>query len=510
MTKCNDLEEVAVKSPGTLAIFLMSLLSAGAPAAAQTENHPAATTASIHHFVSTNAQAQAAFDRGLLDYYAYNPEAAEHEFYTAADLDDHSAMAYWGIAISNAPNLNVDATDDRAEQAREAIEQAKDLESYASAEDRALIDAASARFDDKTKATPQALQASYRDALQRIAQAYPSDPDVAALYLEAALYAAVDDVDPDTLTPAQQAARVAQFAALLPLFQASLSKFPRHVGLLHFYVHTAQFAEQSAVAVPAATKLASFTLPAEDSHLTHMPGHIFFDVGMYQPALGVARRSVAMDYADFACCHPGYYSGPRYYHEHNVSFLLYALIETGHADQAVAAARRDGNAVFMATTLVAAGDWQAVLSVPNPDGNQRTLPFAKGVAYAKLGKVAMAQASLNAIADAPASSPYNAAVVEAMRLTLSAAIASSRHDDANALQLLADASNAATKAERLRRTEYPPLYYYSPHMALAQLAMQLGKPDVAKAALQAELSDSPGSPAALSALHRLDSAASVP
>ena len=48
---------------------------------------PDAQRATIHHKLSTNADAQAAFDRGLLDYYAYNPEAAEHEFYTAADLD---------------------------------------------------------------------------------------------------------------------------------------------------------------------------------------------------------------------------------------------------------------------------------------------------------------------------------------------------------------------------------------------------------------------------------------
>jgi len=34
----------------------------------------------------------------LLDYYAYNPEAANHDFYTAADLDPKAAMAWWGIA----------------------------------------------------------------------------------------------------------------------------------------------------------------------------------------------------------------------------------------------------------------------------------------------------------------------------------------------------------------------------------------------------------------------------
>ncbi|MGC1985130.1 MAG: hypothetical protein WA668_07045 [Candidatus Cybelea sp.] len=163
-------------------LVLLSIL-AGAPLAAGAQPAPSGAPRPapvIHHAVSTNAAAQAAFDRGLLDYYAYNPEAAEHEFYTAADLDPAMAMAYWGIALSNAPNLNVPATDDRQEQAQKAIEHARDLEANASTEDRLFIDAAAARFDDKTKAAPDALFSNYRDSLRRIADAYPNDPDATA------------------------------------------------------------------------------------------------------------------------------------------------------------------------------------------------------------------------------------------------------------------------------------------------------------------------------------------
>src|SRR5271154_4069350 len=111
--------------PVVFALVLAVALAGVAP-------NPARPVPVIHHAVSATAEAQAAFDRGLLDYYAYNPEAAEHEFYTAADLDKHMAMAYWGIALSNAPNLNVPATDDRTQQARYAIQRAKSLETYAS------------------------------------------------------------------------------------------------------------------------------------------------------------------------------------------------------------------------------------------------------------------------------------------------------------------------------------------------------------------------------------------
>ncbi len=454
----------------------------------------------IHHAASSNAAAQAAFDRGLLDYYAYNPEAAEHEFYTAADLDTHMGMAYWGIALSNAPNLNVDATDDRDEQAREAIQQAKALEKYASAEDRALIDAAAARFDAKPKASPDASLADYRDALRRIALAYPADPDVAALYAEAALYVAFGHGGRD-IAAAQRAARVARVATLLPLFQADLAKFPEHVGLLHFYLHAAQMAGESQTAVTAARRLAAFSLPPEDSHLTHMPGHTFFDVGLYEEALNTGERSVAMDFAAFACCHPGYYSAPRYYHEHNVDFLLYALTETGHLSEAVAVARREDDPVFIARQLVANREWQDVLALPYTKGTSGTMPFTRGLAYVKLGNVAMARESLGEI-PRHRDDPYAAALYDAMRDTLAAEIAMSSHDDATALTLLTRASAAANTTKSLGE-ETPGLYYYSPHMALAQLALRLGKPEVARAALQAELTASPRSAAATALLAQL-------
>jgi len=459
----------------------------------------------IHHAVSTNAAAQGAFDRGLLDYYAYNPEAAEHEFYTAADLDSHLAMAYWGIALSNAPNLNVPANDDRNAQARRAIAKAKGLENYATPEDRAFIDAADARFDGDAKASASDLEVAYRDALQRIAKAYPNDPDATALYLEAELNIVAAGDRGDAMTAQDRATMHAAAAALLPAFQASLALFPMHVGIEHYYIHAAQAARRSDLAVDAATHLASFTFPPEDSHLTHMPGHTFFDVGMYQEGLDVAQRSVAMDVADYACCHPGFYSATRYYHNHNVSFLLYALTQTGNTAEAVTVAQREANPLMIARQLVAAAQWQQLLALDTSAVRDPSIPFARGLAYAHLGDAGKAQAALAAIPDGRANSPANVADIAAMRLTLSAEIAELKGEDTKALQLLADASAQAAVGQALATPEMPTLYYYSPHMALAALATKMGKTDVARAALQAELVASPKSNAALAALAKLGS-----
>lgn len=491
-----------MKSTLLLAFLLGTASAALAQGTAPNASRPIPV---IHHSVSSSAAAQTAFDRGLMDYYAYNPEAAEHEFYTASDLDQKMAMAWWGIALSNAPNLNVPATDDRDDQARYAIVRARSLEANASAEDRLLIDAAVARFDDKTKASSATLLVNYRDALRRIVQVYPDDPDAAALYAEAALYVAVGDTkNSENWTAAQSAAWTQGVAALLPYFQASLARFPKHIGLLHFYIHAAQMANQSQIAVAAATQLAAFAFPPEDSHLTHMPGHTFFDVGMYREALDVGQRSVAMDYAAIDCCHPGFYSAPRYYHGHNVAFLLYAMVQTGHARDAVAVARRADIPALVARALVAAGQWQAVLEVPDATGSDTTVTFARALAFAKLGDVPKAQATLERMPSVPATSPSRVAIHNAMRSIVQAQIALDESNDAQALQLLTDASADATRGDS-GGVEMPTLYYYSPHMALAELAMKMGNARVARAALQAELTASPRSSAATQALAQLGS-----
>jgi hypothetical protein len=461
-------------------------------AAASAQSRPAPV---VHHQVSDVAAAQTAFDQGLLDYYAYNPEAAEHEFYMASDLDPHLAMAYWGIAISNAPNLNVPANDDRDQLARYAIERAKDLERYATPEDRALIDAAAARYDGSAKTKPSALQRAYSNALGRIAKRYSGDAVAAGLYAEADLYATDDEADNGNHRHAT--------AALLPLFQGYLKKFPNDISLLHFYIHAAQMAGESALARDAAVKLASFEFEPQDSHLTHMPGHIFLDLGMYPQGVDVASRSVAMDEAEIACCHPGFYSATRYYRRHNVSFLLYALTEDEKAADAISAAKRYGDLDFLARQYVAAKQWRNAVAVASPPHPPTGFSFARGVAFAELGDATQASRELALVPMPSSTASPDDATRAAMHLTLAARIDELQHRNVRALAALQRASTLANGAFKSSGDEMPELYYYSPNLQLASLARQLGRVDVARKALHAELSVTPKSPAALAMLARL-------
>jgi hypothetical protein len=236
-----------------------------------------AAQSAVHHAVTTqNLAAQVAFDRGLLYYYAYNVETAENEFRAAADFDPHLAMAYWGIALSNATNLNVPATRDRADKALHAIEQAQQIEQYASPEERAYIEAARLRFSPGQEDTTDQLT-QYRDAMLKIAQQYSADPDAAALYSEASLYVATEGLanNKDAMTGAERASYANRVANITPYLTSALARFPDHVGLLHFMIHAADEANRQQLAVTQAVRLAHMDLPAAASHLTQCPGTSF-------------------------------------------------------------------------------------------------------------------------------------------------------------------------------------------------------------------------------------------
>src|SRR5690242_5096937 len=113
-------------------------------------SHPATLMSglgNLHHPVSTqNPEAQKFFDQGLRLIYAFNHDEAARSFRRAADLDPKMAMAYWGIAEAVGPNYNDPASDERFQEAHEAIEKAVSLSSGASATERDYIQAMAMRF----------------------------------------------------------------------------------------------------------------------------------------------------------------------------------------------------------------------------------------------------------------------------------------------------------------------------------------------------------------------------
>src|SRR5215211_3867102 len=94
-----------------LVVFIPAALAAGGQAPAP----PYAVFAlGRHHRAvsTTNADAQNAFDQGLVWSFSFNHGDAERAFREAARLDETLAVAWWGIALVNGPHINNPAVDE--------------------------------------------------------------------------------------------------------------------------------------------------------------------------------------------------------------------------------------------------------------------------------------------------------------------------------------------------------------------------------------------------------------
>ena len=106
-------------------------------------------------------------------------------------------MAQWGIAYAAGPFYNrpwIRFTEAEIAEAlpvcHEAVTAALSLAADATPAERALIQALAARYrnpDERDRDVLSAWQWDYADAMAAVCRAHPEDPDVAALYAEAAV-----------------------------------------------------------------------------------------------------------------------------------------------------------------------------------------------------------------------------------------------------------------------------------------------------------------------------------
>src|SRR6516225_1391381 len=99
------------------------------------------------HPISTrDPKAQMFFDQGVNLLFGFNHAEAIRSFREAARLDPDCAMCWWGVAFALGPNINLPMPPDAVAPAWAALAKARALESKASPEERAWIEAVGARY----------------------------------------------------------------------------------------------------------------------------------------------------------------------------------------------------------------------------------------------------------------------------------------------------------------------------------------------------------------------------
>lgn len=254
---------------------------------------PAAITLALLTAISfpvstSNAAAQALVDRGLFYYYAYDRGDAERSFAAAAALDPHLAMAYWGEALADGPDLNTPMAQDGFVRGQAAIAQAVALEPYASEVERLYIEAMRQRYAG-TYADLARDNGAYVRSMIALSNDRQTQRDPVAGMLTAEALLEQGGLRWEGAQPATPATREA-----LGVVSAALRDRPRDVMANHLCLHVYDEAPDRAAALPCARFLDEQQFVPQAEHLAHMPAHYWIESGNYSNAIKSSERAHAL------------------------------------------------------------------------------------------------------------------------------------------------------------------------------------------------------------------------
>ena len=443
---------------------------------------------------TSNEEAQAYFNQGLMLSYGFNHAEAARSFHEATRLDPACAMAFWGYAYVLGPNYNAPMEEDNFQRAYEASMKAQLLSGSCTPKERALIEALTFRYALDPPADRAPLDIAYAKAMKKVYEQYPTDPDVGALYAESLM-----DVHPWDLYDKKTKEPKAWTPELIAVLKHLIEINPLHPEAHHFYIHALEASATPEKAL-ASAKLLETLVPGA-GHLLHMPSHIYINTGDYHLGSLANLRAVEADSIYTTVCHAqGVY--PLAYYPHNYHFLAATATLEGNSELAWMAAmelQRHTATDIMGEpgwgTLqhyyiipyyiaVKLGMWDTILSLPAPENlvyPKAIWHYARGMAY--LGKedaenARKENASLESLATDPVlheTTIWNintaADLVQIALNILSAEIATKQNQFDIAISLLEE---AVAMEDNLNYNE-PPDWFFSVRHHLGAVLIQSGK-----------------------------------
>ena len=446
------------------------------------------------------------FNQALTFSYGFNHAEAERSFREAARLDPDCGICWWGVALVNGPNINKAMEDAQVAPAWEAVQQALSLREGASELEQALIDAVATRYSEDGE-DRAALDAVYAGSMRAVADRYPDNPHVLALYAESLM-----DLYPWSYWN-EDGSPKEHTEALVAAIERAIEIDPEHPGALHLYIHAMeQYTPQKAVA--AADALGPLVPVA--GHLVHMPSHIYLRVGRYHDAvLANTEASLADENYIAQCNAQGFY--PAGYYPHNIHFLWYSAMMEGQKGLAVASAERLHEKIDLdmarqfgsiqrylavrAATYIRFGMWEEALAEPPaPEGMPMTTfmrDYAQGVALAATGALDEARANLARMQAQRETGELDAVMdrqgdianllSEIAVQLVEAEIARAEGDDAGEIEHL----KAAIAAQDALPYTEPPFWHFPVRQALGSAYLRMDQPDLAQVAFEEDLVNFP-------------------
>ena len=460
----------------------------------------------LHYAITTSSDAaQRFFDQGLRLVYAFNHAEAIRAFEEAARLDPEAPMPHWGKALALGRNLNDSMPRERELQALESLKQAQDRSDNASEQEQALIDALASRYSNDEDADRATMDAAWVEAIAKVAERFPDDPEPATLHAAAIMNTMPWDYwrggkpQPGTVEAKE-------------LLEQVIAAHPDHPGAHHYYIHLME-AREPHLAEPSADALGKL-MPAA-GHLVHMPAHIYIRVGRYDDAVESNQRAIAADLDYIAQCNAqGLY--PVAYYPHNIHFLWASATFGGRAELAIESADDLAGEVpaelaptlaflqnYLATPLFARvrfGRWQEVLETPRPPAGQTFQTamwhYAQGLAMAAGGDPRGARRHLKALgklrrspelSDLRISFAQGSDLVLLTEHLLTGEIQAARGRMGRAI----DEMRSAVALQDSFRYAEPPSFHYPVRQSLGAVLLEAGRASEAEAVYRRDLEHNP-------------------
>jgi hypothetical protein len=469
-------------------------------AGAQDEHagHAGETFGSLHFETSCSAAVGRDFDRAVARLHSFFYPETEKAFRAVAQHEPSCAMAYWGIAISQRPNpLITPLQPQLLKQGWEAIQQARTA-GPATDREREWIEALALYFQDYDTVDQRTRTARYEAAMARIHARYPSDRE-AAIFYALSMLEAVDLTD-------KTYAKQLKAAVLLERLQKAQ---PDHPGIVHYLIHSYDYAPIAKKGLPAARRYAALAPSAP--HALHMPSHTFSTLGMWSDAIksnlaaDAAQRAYAATVSPDAAANPAAIMA-RY---HGLDFLTNAYLQLAQdrAARAIVDGRNSvpslpaGVGMTMATAFAAIpvryaferAAWKEAAALPPLSSPFRQADaivwFGRAIGSARSGDLGAAKQDLQHLARlhdqlAAEGEPYWAEQVGIQQTAASAWIALGEQNTTEAIALMRRAADDEDRTEKhiAMENRLSPM-----RELLGELLLEAGKPGEALRAFEQSL-----------------------
>lgn len=447
---------------------------------------------------SCTKAAQKEIDRGVTLIHSFWYSEAEAAFRRGADADPKCGSAWWGIAMSNYHPLWAPPTPAELATGREAAQKARTIGAK-TARERDFIDAINVFYDKSDSLDHRSRAVAFQNSMENVAARYPKD-------LEASIFYALS-LNGTALPSDKSYANQKKAAEIL---NRILPRAPEHPGIAHYVIHSFDYPALAQLALPAARTYAK--LAPGSPHALHMPSHIFTRLGLWDESISSNLAS-----ADKARKYVAARRGPRvtsFDELHAIDYLVYAYLQQRRDESrtlrdALERATELDHPNFAAAYALGAvparytmerRQWKEAAALRAPVFDWEKAPyaeanvhFARSIGASRSGDLELARDGLARITMirqqlVEQKNSYWADQVEIQRKSAEAWLRFAENKKDKALELMRQAADLESSTEKHPVT---PGAVIPARELLADLLLEMGRPDEALVEVELSLRDSP-------------------